>query len=65
MVAIERSVVKSLGFKKDHRIRTLDGSDQQAFGVIWIGWQHSLEAGDVREQPLRALAVPFSDVLPM
>jgi hypothetical protein len=56
-MAVEGTVVEPLGLEEDHRIIVLDRRDQQALGIVGIGRNDRLEARDVGEQGLRALAV--------
>ena len=57
VAAVERAVIDALGLEEDHRIVVFDGADQQALGVVRRRRDHRLQAGDVREQRFRALAV--------
>ena len=55
-MARERAVVEPLRLEKDDRIVVLDRGDQKPLGVVRVGRDDGLEAGDVGEQSLRALA---------
>ncbi len=57
VMAVEGAVVEPLRLQEHHRIRVLDRGDQQALGVIGIGGHDHLQAADMGEQRLRALAV--------
>ncbi len=57
VMAAERSVIDALGLQEDHRIVVLDRRDEQALGVVGRGRDHRLDAGDMGEQRLGALAV--------
>ncbi len=37
VMAVERAVIKTLRFEKDHRVGVLDGRDQQTLGVLRVG----------------------------
>ena len=56
-MAGERAVIEPLRLEKDDRVIVLDRRDQQALGVVGIRRNDGLEATDVGEQRLRALAV--------
>ena len=56
-MAVERAVIQALGLQKDHRIVILDGADQQALRIVGIRRDDGLQARDMGEQRLRALAV--------
>ena len=56
-MAVEGAVIEPLGLQEDHRIVVLDGRDQQALGVVGRGRDHHLQAGDMGEHRLGALAV--------
>ena len=53
--AVEGAVVEAFGLEEDDRVVVLDRRGQQALGVIGVGRNDDLEAGDVGEQALGAL----------
>src|SRR5208282_3269386 len=61
-MARERAVVEPLRLQKDHRIVVLDRRDQEALGVVWVRGDHGLEAANMGEHRLRALAVRLTAV---
>src|SRR5690606_475853 len=57
VMAVERTIIKPLRLEKDHRVRVLDGGDQEALCVEGVGGHDGFQPGDVGEQGLWALAV--------
>ena len=57
VMAVEGAVVEPFRFKEDHRVRVLDGRYQKALRIGRIGRHHDLQARDMGEQRLRALAM--------
>ena len=57
VIARERAVVDALGLEEDDRVVVLDARDQQPLGVIGRGRDHRLEARDMGEDRLGALAM--------
>ena len=57
MMAIERTIVEPFRFKEDHRVRVLDGRYQKALRINRIGRHYDLQARNMSEQRLRALAM--------
>ena len=55
VVAVERAVVKPLGFEEDHRVVILDRGDQQALGIIGVRGDDHLEPGRMGETGLGRL----------
>ena len=49
--------VALLVLQEDHRVVVADGGDKVALGVVWGGWHHDLDAGDMAEEHLQALGV--------
>jgi hypothetical protein len=49
--------VAALGLEEDHRVVALDGLLEHPVGVVGVGRRDHFQAGDVREQRLRGLAV--------
>src|ERR1700733_7831474 len=56
-MAGERTVVEPFRLAKDDRVVVLDRGDQKTFGVVRIGRNDGLEAGDMGEQSLGTLAM--------
>ena len=64
MVAVERAVVQAFWLEEDHRVIVLDGGNQQALGVVGVGWHHGTQAADLGKHGLGALAVGLATVNP-
>ena len=54
---LTRHLIKRLGFKKEHRVLVSNCSEQQALGIVGIGWHHNFQPGKGCHNLVHGLAV--------